>query len=99
MYGEKNRLSLTQHFAVAALSMTLGMAAAVAANAAIVPVLDAIYYTPVTAFAVNFSALFAVTGGTAGYTEQAFAQYNRAHPKLQPWALPAQDWWHKKGGP
>lgn len=99
MYGEKTRLSLAQHFAVAALSMTFGMAAALTANATVVPVLDAICHTPVTAFAVNFSALFAVTGGTAGYTEQAFARHNRTHPKLQPWALPAQDWWHKKGGP
>ena len=99
MYGEKTRLSLTQHFAVAALSMTLGMAAAVMADATIVQALNTIYYTPVTAFAVNFSTLFAVVGGTAGYTEQAFAQYNRAYTKLQPWALPAQDWWNKKGGP
>jgi hypothetical protein len=99
MYGEKTRLSLTQHFAVAALSMTLGMAAAVTANATIVPLLEAVFHTPVTAFAVNFGTLFAVIGATAGYTEQTFAQHNKAHPKLQKWALPAQDWWNKKGGP
>lgn len=99
MYGQKPHLSLAQHFTAAVMAVTLGVAAAAGANATIVPVLDAVYYTPLTAFAVNFTTLFAVAGGAAGYIEQSIADYNRTRPRLQPWALPAQDWWDKKGGP
>ena len=91
-------LSLVQHFTAAALSLGMGMAAAMAVDTTIVTALNAVYQTPLTAFAVNFGTLFAVTGGAAGYLSQSFAQYNAARP-LQSWALPAQPWWIKNEGP
>jgi hypothetical protein len=97
---KKQHLSLTEHFTIAALSLAAGMGAALAADATIVPAIDSLYRLSLTSFIVNFGALFAVTGGTAGYLEQAAAQYKRNNPPpLQSWALPAQPWWDKNEGP
>ena len=81
---DPHALSLAQHFTAAALAVGAGMAAAFAANETVVPALNALYETPLTAFVVNFGALFAVTGGTAGYAEQTLRQANATRHKAAP---------------
>lgn len=90
------RLSLMQHFAVAALTLGGGLAAAMTADAATASVLRDI---PLLALTVNFGTMAAAMGGISGYAERSFAQHNNSLRHLQDWALPAQGWWNKEQGP
>ena len=92
-------LSLAQHFAVATAAVTAGMAAAFVANETIVPVLNTLYETPVTAFAVNFGTLFAVTGAAAGYAEETLRQFNAARHRASPWGPAPRAWWNRPLNP
>ena len=76
---DPTHLTLTQQFTAAAFALSMGIAAAYGVNETIVPLLNAVHHFEGTAFFINFSAMFAVTGGTLGWTEQTLRQKNEKY--------------------
>lgn len=87
-------LSLTQQFASAAIAVSAGVAAAFAADATIGTAIQMVADAPLLMFAVNFGALFAVTGATAAYTDHALATHNRTRQNV-----PQRPWWNTPYNP
>jgi hypothetical protein len=99
MNKNPGQLTLTQQFTVAALAVATGVAAAYGVNENIVPLFNAVYETPLTAFVLNFATLAMVSGGAAGYAEQSLRMKNAEERRLKPWGQAPLKWWQKPYNP